>query len=314
MQSYIISFTLILGVVLYNILIPVLKRHKVRQAVRLLGPKEHYKKSGTPTMGGLGFIISTLAIYLIFAYIYKYDYKQVILLTIPFFMVGLIGFFDDFLIIKKGTNDGLSPKTKLVLEFIVSCIFFYLYQYFGYSKEIFIDLGIFYLPVVILIITGASNAYNLTDGLDGLCGSLSIISIMTLTYIAYLQKNETILYFGLALIGAVMSFLIFNFNPAKIFMGDTGSLSLGCVCACMAILLKVELLFILIAFVFVLETISVIIQVLYYKKTKKRIFRMAPLHHHFELMGYSEKKVVFLFILMGLIFSICSLIIYGGIR
>ena len=164
------------------------------------------------------------------------------------------------------------------------------------------------------MLISSSNAFNLTDGLDGLLGGLSIICFSALGYIAYLNENEVIFVFILSLLAGLFSFMIFNYNPAKIFMGDTGSLALGGIAGVLAILLKVEIIFIIMALPFILETLSVIIQVLYYKKTKKRFFKMAPLHHHFELMGYSEKSVVFIFWMFGLIMALIGLIIYGGIK
>lgn len=307
-------YSLILGIIIYSFLIPFLRKKKLGQAIRAEGPEAHLTKKGTPTMGGLGFIISSFILFLGFAVYYSYDYRIVILLLGSLLMFGLVGFCDDFLIIKRGKNDGLNAKTKIILELIIGVMFYYLYQYFGFSTKLFIELGILYLPFVVLMLISSSNAFNLTDGLDGLLGGLSIICFSALGYIAYLNENEVAFVFILSLLGGLFSFLIFNYNPAKIFMGDTGSLALGGIAGVLAILLKVELIFVIMALPFILETLSVIIQVLYYKKTKKRFFKMAPLHHHFELMGYSEKAVVFIFWMFGLIMALIGLIIYGGIR
>lgn len=302
---------LIITFVLYLIYIPLIKG-KIGQFEREEGLDSHKSKSGTPTMGGIIFILSITIIYIIYAIINKFQIDKVILLLLPFILMGIVGFLDDYLIIKKKNNIGLKPKEKMILLTIISILFYYLYQYFGYSTKFIIDLKIFYLILIFLMLVGTSNAVNLSDGLDGLCGGLSLIAISALTIIAHMNKAYEVEVLGLISIGGLLGFLLFNIHPAKIFMGDTGSLSLGGIMATMAIMLKVELLFIIIGFVFVIEALSVIIQVLYYKKFKKRIFKMAPIHHHFECMGYSEVNVVVLFWIIALLCAILSIIIYGG--
>lgn len=311
MGFFICAGSFIISVIFYLIFIPILKKFKVKQAVRALGPKSHLGKSGTPTMGGIGFILSPIIILLCF---FNYTASiDLLLIIIPFLMLGIVGFFDDYLIIKRHNNDGLSAKTKIILELIISVLFYYLYQYFGYSTLLFIDLKIFYLVLVIFIIIGSANAVNLSDGLDGLCGGLSLIALICFAVIAYISGNTEVMYFSLALIGSIMAFLIYNFHPARIFMGDTGSLAIGGALAAMAIILKVEILLIIIGFVYVVETLSVIIQVLHFKRTKKRVFLMAPLHHHFEMLGLSELQVVLMFWGLGLASGMLGLLIYGGL-
>lgn len=309
--SFCIAF--VLGVIIYLFLIP-LFRKKARQALREEGPEGHKRKNGTPTLGGLGFGIACILTFVIIGLGAGLRYQDIILILVPFILLMLTGFCDDYLIIKRGKNDGLAPKTRIYLEIIIGMIFYFLFDYFGYDKLVIIDLGIIYLPLCILLFTGFSNAVNLADGLDGLCGGLSIIAYLALGIISYQKNNMACLLFSICICGGLLAFLVFNVHPAQIFMGDTGSLALGGGMVALACILKVEPLFLIIGFPFIIETLSVICQVLYYKKTKKRIFRMAPIHHHFELLGYKETSIVFMSWLIGIICSLIGLIIFknGG--
>ena len=311
------------------------------------GPESHQKKEGTPTMGGVILLLSIILPSILWCRLDN-EFFQLILFTTIF--MGFIGFVDDYLKVIKSYNKGLIARYKLIGQFICgSLLGFYLISINHFSFIIqdgsklaisntsislpFIangvfDIGFFYVPLVIIIITASSNAINLTDGLDGLATGLVAISCLTFSAIAYatsrydfsnylnivfVPKSEEIFVFALILVGSCIGFLWFNAYPAKIFMGDTGSLPIGAAIGVMAILFKKEILLIIIGGVFVLEAMSVIIQVCYYKITKyksgrgKRLFKMAPIHHHFELLGWHENQVVVRFWIIGIIFSIISL-------
>ena len=224
---------------------------------------------------------------------------------------AIIGYIDDMLIVVKKKNDGLSPRKKLLLQIVFSLIFYILVS-LVYDNVNFIEIPIInyqlnisylYLLFVISWQTGFSNAVNLTDGLDGLATSVTIITTSTFALLAYKENNFPVLVFCLAIVGALLGFLLFNKKPAKIFMGDTGSLALGGILAAISIILHKEIVFLFIGLVYILETLSVIIQVAYFKKTGKRIFKMSPLHHHFELTGYGEVKTVYIFVIIAVISS-----------
>jgi phospho-N-acetylmuramoyl-pentapeptide-transferase len=313
--------SLVLTIVIVPILIPIMKRLKYGQSIRVEGPQNHRKKSGTPTMGGIVFVLATiltLFVFYLFYYDGSFDYQidKYLLLLFPFVSFSFIGFLDDYLIVVKKNNHGLSAKTKLLMEIIIAAFFFNLYLRAGYDTSITLfhtrlNLKWFYGVVIFLMLIGSANAVNLTDGLDGLAGGLSGIAVATFTYIAFISEQYDLMIIGGALLGSILGFLIFNLYPARIFMGDTGSLSLGALIASMAILLKQEWLLILVGGVFVIETLSVILQVTYFKKTKgKRLFKMSPLHHHFELSGMSETRVVLMFYIVGFIFSFLSIMLF----
>ena len=309
-------FTFILSIVLFVFFIPVLRIVKFGQSIRTDGPAKHLKKSGTPTMGGLIIILGTTIsfIYLSITEI-KVSNHDLLLLLIPIMMYGLIGFIDDYLIVVKKNNKGLSAKTKLFFQIIWAGIYFYLFLDKGMSSKIncfglIIDLKWGYGILILLMLVASSNAVNLSDGLDGLASGLMIIGLSAVIILAYYQKNQPVLIFSLCLLAAILAFLCYNFNPAKVFMGNTGSLALGATLANLFILLKMEILLIIVGFVFAVEALSVIIQVTYFKITKgKRIFRMAPIHHHYELIGLNEWEVDALFWLIGIIFAIIGVII-----
>lgn len=284
---------------------------KFGQAIREEGPQSHMHKKGTPTMGGISFIVATVLALIIAMFIDSSNIKYYFLFIYTTISFSIIGYIDDMLIVVKKKNDGLAPRKKLMLQILFSIIFYVLVKFiyedinYIYIPGLEYQLNISYLYMVFVVFwqTGFSNAVNLTDGLDGLATSVTIITTSTFALLAYKENNFPVFVFCLVLVGALIGFLLFNKNPAKIFMGDTGSLALGGILAAISIILHKEIAFILIGLVYILETLSVIIQVAYFKKTGKRIFKMSPLHHHFELSGYGEVKTVYLFVIIALISS-----------
>ncbi len=316
MSLFLPSIIFILSFLITTLSLPKLINYlhllKFGQAIREEGPQSHIYKKGTPTMGGISFIISivfSLLISIIFDFRNFEVYILLIYITLSF---SIIGYIDDMLIVVKKKNDGLSPKKKLLMQIIFSLIFYILlkliysnveYLYIPYFKINFY-LSFIYVFFIIFWQTGFSNAVNLTDGLDGLATSVTIITTAIFAIFSYKENNFSILLFCLSIIGSLIGFLIFNKKPAKIFMGDTGSLALGGILAAISIILHKEVAFLFIGLVYILETASVILQVAYFKKTGKRIFKMAPLHHHFELSGYGERKTVYIFVIITIISSI----------
>ena len=284
---------------------------KFGQAIREEGPQSHMHKKGTPTMGGISFIVATVLALIIAMFIDSSNIKYYFLFIYTTISFSIIGYIDDMLIVVKKKNDGLAPRKKLMLQILFSIIFYVLVKFiyedinYIYIPGLEYQLNISYLYMIFVVFwqTGFSNAVNLTDGLDGLATSVTIITTSTFALLAYKENNFPIFVFCLVLVGALIGFLLFNKNPAKIFMGDTGSLALGGILAAISIILHKEIAFIFIGLVYILETLSVIIQVAYFKKTGKRIFKMSPLHHHFELSGYGEVKTVYLFVIIALISS-----------
>ena len=310
------AITVILGM----IIVPILRKLKVGQIEREDGPESHLKKQGTPTMGGiiimLGIIIVTILSYIYYksrdAELAK-NLLPILGLTIGF---GAIGFIDDFKKLVLKNTKGLKPSLKMLGLLIISVVYvLYLIKginlgtdtYIPILKE-YIHIPIYaYIPFAILVILATTNAVNLTDGIDGLSTSVCTIIITCLTVIATVFQVKEIVVFGAGVTGAVLAFLMFNIYPARVFMGDTGSLFLGGVISGIALYLKMPLILLIIAIIPIIETISVIIQVAYFKKTGKRIFKMAPIHHHFELSGWRENKVVMVFSIITLIASIIGL-------
>lgn len=284
---------------------------KFGQAIREEGPQSHMHKKGTPTMGGISFIVATVLALIIAMFIDSSNIKYYFLFIYTTISFSIIGYIDDMLIVVKKKNDGLAPRKKLMLQILFSIIFYvlvkFIYENINYiyipGLEYQLNISYLYMVFVVFWQTGFSNAVNLTDGLDGLATSVTIITTSTFALLAYKENNFPIFVFCLVLVGALIGFLLFNKNPAKIFMGDTGSLALGGILAAISIILHKEIAFIFIGLVYILETLSVIIQVAYFKKTGKRIFKMSPLHHHFELSGYGEVKTVYLFVIIALISS-----------
>lgn len=303
------------------IIIPILKKRKVGQIERDDGPQSHLKKQGTPTMGGI-IIIITMVLVVIGTYAYlsingETDLANkllpILLLTIGF---GFIGFIDDFKKLVLKNTEGLKPSYKMIGLLIIS-VAYVVYLVYGLKIETqtyipiiktYIDMPAFiYIPFAIVVILGATNAVNLTDGIDGLSSSVCAIIITCLAIIGIRLQVYEVSIFASIVIGAVLGFLMFNIHPAKVFMGDTGSLMLGGVISGLALYLEMPLLLLVIALIPVVETISVMIQVLYFKKTGKRFFKMAPLHHHFELSGWKENKVVVVFSVATLLLCIIGL-------
>lgn len=311
----------VLTAILVPLFIPLLKRMKFGQSIREEGPKSHMAKSGTPTMGGLTFLISTIVLSAIACFFVE-DNGPLILLILVTLGFGLIGFVDDYIIVVKKNNQGLTSKQKFLFQIIIAILFYVVSNVLGLlslSNEInipFTDIGIplsvFYVIFIIFWQVGFSNAVNLTDGLDGLATGLSIIAFSCYFYLAIVQDATAMAYFLAILIGSLCGFLLYNKNKAKLFMGDTGSLALGGVIATVSIMLNQELTLIFIGFVFVVETLSVMMQVTSFKLTGKRIFKMSPLHHHFEMVGWSEWKIVTVFWIVGILTGIIG--IYLGVN
>ncbi len=314
----ILLITFIISIILATIIIPMLKKLKVGQIERDDGPASHLKKQGTPTMGGI-IIIIAMIISVIGAYIYllitgRIDIAKnlipLLLLTIGF---GAIGFIDDYKKLVLKNTEGLKPSYKMLGLLIISVAYvLFLTQGLEIGTETYIPIlktyitlpNYIYVPAAIIVILATTNAINLTDGIDGLSSSVSSIIITALTVIGINIGIPEVSIFGSIVIGATIGFLMFNLHPAKVFMGDTGSLLLGGVVSGLALYLKMPLLLLVIALIPVLETLSVIIQVAYFKKTGKRFFKMAPLHHHFELSGWKENKVVIVFSFVTLLLCI----------
>ncbi|MCI7055348.1 MAG: phospho-N-acetylmuramoyl-pentapeptide-transferase [Selenomonas bovis] len=291
--------------------IPELHKMKFGQSIREEGPKSHQKKSGTPTMGGimiiLGITLGTLA---------AAPWTPEVLLAV-FIMLGhfVLGFLDDYIKVVKKRNLGLKARQKLAGQILIAVVTMYVAtQVLGIDTDIWIpgldenvSLGALYYPLVLFVLVGTSNAVNLTDGLDGLAAGTVAIAASAFAVVAVLTGHGDLAYFCVAMAAACLAFLRFNAHPAKVFMGDTGSLALGGALAAVGILTHTEILLAVIGFVFVCEALSVIIQVISFQTTGKRVFRMSPIHHHFELGGWSEWKVVTVFWCVGLIASVAGL-------
>lgn len=313
--ALLISFTC--TAVCCPILIPVLYKFKFGQQVRDDGPQAHLKKSGTPTMGGIMILLGIIAGSLF--YINKYTLVlPVLLFTVAY---GVIGFLDDFLKIKKRKSEGLKSLHKFILQIILTAVFVYylhvqktadtmLIPFTGsLSTGYMLHTGMFFIPLVFFIVLGTDNGVNFTDGVDGLCTCVTIIVSIFFGVIA-IRENIMISPVIGAVIGSLTGFLIYNTNPAKVFMGDTGSLALGGFVASTALVMQLPLFIAIVGFIYLIEVVSVIIQVGYFKATKgKRFFKMAPIHHHFELSGWSETKVVTIF---SIVTAILSLLLYLG--
>ena len=300
------------------VLIPVLKRIRAGQRISVY-LNSHKKKEGTPTMGGLIFILSTLITIVVLFAMGKLDFSYNLLIVVFVFVsYALIGFIDDYISLKHNHNVGLTGIQKLLLQIIVALVFFFLYMKGGgdptleiYTLNIKVDMGWLYGVFILFVLVGGSNAANLTDGLDGLSAGLSAIAFLTFGLIAWgadwTEGYQEIAILCFVLVGSLLGFLIYNSYPAKVFMGDTGSLALGATLATIAILTDHELTLIVVAGVFVIETISVIIQIVSVKLFNKRVFLMTPLHHHFEKLGWSESDIVKLFWVVGFILGMAGI-------
>ncbi len=316
MVSFIIS-------VLFGLIaIPLLKKLKVKQSISIFLSKLHNQKNGVPTMGGVIFIVPTIVSIIILIILGKLDFSHnLFLILFVFVSYALLGFIDDYLIIKRNNNKGLTEFQKLLGQTIIAFIFFIIFMKSGrkpildiHSLGITIDMGWFYGVFLLFILVASSNAVNLTDGLDGLAGGLSVIAFLAFGIISHgsiwIAGSEEIGIFCFILVGALLGFLVYNAYPAKVIMGDTGSLALGATLAAISIITSHEISLIVVAGVFVIETLSVLIQVFSVKTFHKRVFLMTPLHHHFEKLGWSETDIVRLFYVIGMVLGMGA-VIYG---
>jgi phospho-N-acetylmuramoyl-pentapeptide-transferase len=312
----------VLSLITAVILIPLLKKLHVGQSVSHLINKRHLEKEGTPTIGGLIFIIPTVLI--IFLLYFRGSItlnSNLIILLFVFLAYGLLGFIDDFLKVRYHNNNGLSVITKLVLQTIIAIVFYIIYKKNGGDSTLIVSslhinfpMGWAFGIFILLVLVGTTNAVNITDGLDGLAGGLSVMSFLAYGVIAWGSKwivgYQELAIFSFVLVGALLGFLVFNTHPARVFMGDTGSLALGGALATIAILTKHEVSLIVIGGVFVIETLSSLIQIIAIRKFHKKVFKKAPLHHHFEELGWEETDIVKLFWVVGLLLAMVG-IIYG---
>ncbi|UOQ93082.1 phospho-N-acetylmuramoyl-pentapeptide-transferase [Halobacillus shinanisalinarum] len=323
MNDYILFITMALSfavtVVISPIIIPYLKRLKFGQSIRDEGPESHQKKSGTPTMGGVMILVAITVTTLIISFWLLPEAESVQIFLVLFVLLGygLLGFLDDYIKVALKRNLGLTSKQKMLGQIIIAIVVYIILQQNDFETYIAIpgtsfqlELGWGYGLLILFMLVGGSNAVNLTDGLDGLLAGTAAIAFGAFGILAWNgELNIEVAIFSLAVVGALLGFLVFNAHPAKVFMGDTGSLALGGAIAIIAILTKLELLLVLIGGVFVIETLSVIIQVISFKTTGKRIFKMSPLHHHYELNGWSEWRVVTTFWAVGLVFAVLGIYI-----
>lgn len=319
-------FALMIGFLLSTafglIAIPILKKIKAGQRINIY-VENHQRKSGTPTMGGLIFIIPTIITTIFLLITNKIEFSvNLLIVMFVFISYGLIGFLDDYISIKQNQNKGLSQFQKLLLQFIVALIFYILYRKYTDANSVLEitllnikwKLDWFYGVFILFLLVGSSNAVNLTDGLDGLAGGLSAIAFLAFGLISWgsywIEGYQDIGIFSFILVGSLMGFLVYNTNPAKVFMGDTGSLTLGATLATIAILTGHELSLAVIGGIFVIETLSVIIQITSVVLFKKKVFLMTPIHHHFERLGWREADIVKLFWIIGFILCLLALV-YG---
>lgn len=320
-QVKILLLSFVASTVISMIVIPILRRLKVGQSEREEGPQSHLSKKGTPTMGGIILIISTLIISAFLYIDYSASEPEIATRLLPMIFVtigfGLVGFVDDFKKVILHNTDGLSPKAKMAGLLIISIAYVAMLVFaFQNGTDIYIpfikksiELPVWiYIPFAVVVILATTNAVNLTDGIDGLATSVTTIILTCLTVISIIWNIKETTIFGCIVVGAGLGFLLFNLHPAHIFMGDTGSLLLGGAIAGISLYLKLPLFLLIIAIIPIIETLSVILQVSYYKKTKKRLFKMSPIHHHFELSGWNENKIVSVFSLITLLASIIGIL------
>ena len=302
-----ILITALVGCVLSGglgyLLLPVLHALKAGQSIREIGPTWHNKKAGTPMMGGLMFVLAAVICLLCnIPFVTDYSVYFVLLLSLSF---GAVGFVDDFTKLKKKQNEGLTSKQKLMLQLAVSALFLYImYRNGSLTCALyipFVDVSfqihpLLYIFFAMFVMLGCDNAVNLTDGVDGLCGSVTIPVMIFFTAAAVSMGKFDLALLPASLTGALVAYLFYNWHPAKVFMGDTGSLFLGGAVCALAFALDMPLVLILVGFIYICETVSVIMQVSYFKLTHgKRIFKMTPIHHHFEMCGWKEVKIVLVF-------------------
>ncbi|MBQ4559007.1 MAG: phospho-N-acetylmuramoyl-pentapeptide-transferase [Tyzzerella sp.] len=301
-----------LSVIMGPVVIPILRKLKMKQTEREDGVKSHLKKAGTPTMGGVIILASIVVTSLFFIK----DYPKIIPIMFVTVGFGLIGFLDDYLKVVMKRSDGLFPKQKMGLQILVTAVFaFYIVKVaqvpltmlIPFANGKYLDLGFLAIPMLFIVIIGTVNGVNFTDGLDGLASSVTVLVATFFTVVAIGTKSG-IEPITCAVVGALLGFLLFNVYPASVFMGDTGSLALGGFVASTAYMLQMPLFIVLVGMIYLVEVLSVIIQVTYFKKTGgKRIFKMAPIHHHFELCGWSETRVVAVFSIVTAILCLVAL-------
>jgi len=318
--ALIVSF--IISVLFGLAMIPLLRKLNVKQRVSVFLSKLHNKKNGVPTMGGIIFIIPTIVSVILLILFNKIEFSNNLFLVLFVFVsYALLGFLDDYLIIKRRNNKGLTEFQKLFGQIVIAVIFFIIFMNSGrepvldiHSLGVKIDMGWFYGVFLLFILVASSNAVNLTDGLDGLSGGLSVIAFLAFGIISlgstWISGSEEIGIFCFILVGALLGFLVYNAHPAKVIMGDTGSLSLGATLAAVSIITNHEISLIVVAGVFVIETLTVLIQMFSVRVFKKRVFLMSPLHHHFEKLGWRETDIVRLFYVFGMLFSMGA-VVYG---
>ena len=308
--SVMLSFAI--SVVLGPLVIPFLRRLKVGQTERTEGPESHLKKNGTPTMGGILFLISVVITSLLFVKDYP-KILPILFLTLGF---GMIGFLDDYIKVVLKRSMGLRAWQKFALQIVVTGIFvFYLQRYTDvslvmkvpFAEGVYLDFGWFNIPILFIIVIGTVNGTNFTDGLDGLASSVTVLVATFFTVVA-IGTNSGIEPITCAVVGALLGFLLFNVHPASVFMGDTGSLALGGFVAASAYMMQMPIFIAIVGFIYLLEVVSVMLQVSYFKMTGgKRIFKMAPIHHHFELCGWSETRVVAVFSIVTALLCLVAL-------
>ena len=309
----------LVSIVLGLIIVPMLRKSHIKQRVSIYLEDSHKKKDGTPTMGGIIFILAVFISIITLLIFDKIEFTpNLFIVFFVFVSYALIGFLDDYLSIKRQTNVGLTTLQKLFLQLVVALVFFFIYMKSGneplleiYTLNIKLNMGWFYGIFILFVLVGGSNAVNLTDGLDGLAGGLSAIAFLALGIIAWgsgwVAGYQDIAIFCFVLVGALLGFLIFNTNPAKVFMGDTGSLALGATLATIAILTDHEITLLAVMGVFIIETLSVILQVIWVKVFKHKLFLMTPLHHHFEKLGIDEREIVKGFWVVGFILAMAGI-------
>ena len=305
----------LISVILGLIFIPLLKKLNVGQRISIFVGENHRKKEGTPTMGGIIFILSTLITTAFLLLTHRIEYSTNLgIVLIVFVGYAIIGFLDDYLSIKRGNNEGLTEIQKLLGQVIIALVFFFMYVRNGgqtalivSTLHIHIEMGWVYGLFILFLLVGGSNAVNLTDGLDGLAGGLSAIAFIAFSLISMVVGFDDLGIFTFILSGSIIGFLVFNTHPARVFMGDTGSLALGGIMSTIAVLTHREITLAVVASVFIIETLSVILQVVWMYVFKRKLFLMTPLHHHFEKLGWQEQDIVKLFWVVGLILAMSGI-------
>ena len=310
---YFVLVSFLFALLIGPILIPILHKYKFGQIIRTEGPESHKKKSGTPTMGGIIFILASILALSFRINKFNDDAAIALYALIAF---GAIGFMDDYLKIKHKKNEGLKASQKMVLLIIIASVFaYYASTNPSIGTKILVpftkytwNLGIMYVPFIIIYYAATTNGVNLTDGLDGLASSVTILVMTFFALVSFAMGNYELAIFCGTVAGALLGFLRYNTYPARVFMGDTGSLALGGAIATVALILKLELFVVIVGGIYVIEVVSVILQVASFKLFKKRIFKMSPIHHHFELSGWHESKIVAIFSIITVILCLITFI------